>query len=184
MCKYLNKDYSQTKLQNGIVCMSGVFFSFETTGGEAYYALHNTKHFSHIYQPLPPHFLSASSCFQAFLKIGLKKFKHSWKNWYVGIIVFITEYIIDNWIKELYGTLLLFKLNPTLVETGFGDNKRKLFRLKKLKCRFITKKQTTRASPCIFLRWYKRYVVWVICPPPPVYWHSLISAVLIPRFWI
>ena len=124
-----------------VVC----FLSFETTGGEAYYALHNTKHFSHIYQPLPPHFLFASSCFQAFWKVGLKKFKHSWKNWFVGIIVFIFEYIIDIWIKEVYGTLLLFKLNPTLAETGFGDNKRKLFRLKKLKCRFITKKQTTRA---------------------------------------
>ena len=123
--------------------MSGVFFSFETTGGEAYYALHNTKHFSHIYQPLPPHFLFASSCFQAFLKVGLKKFKQSMKE--LRIIIFIIEYMIDNWIKELYGTLLLFKLNPTLVETGFGDNKRKLFRLKKLKCRFITKKQTTRA---------------------------------------
>ena len=61
--QYLNKDYFQNKLQNGIVCMSGVFFFFETTGGEAYYALHNTKHFSHIYQPLPPHFLFASSYF-------------------------------------------------------------------------------------------------------------------------
>ena len=92
--------------------MSGVFFSFETTGGEAYYALHNTKHFSHIYQPLPPHFLFASSCFQAFLKVGLKKFKQSMKE--LRIIIFIIEYMIDNWIKEVFGTLLLFKLNPTL----------------------------------------------------------------------